>query len=91
MGVCPSPPQQLVSKDRYEVREEVGRHAVGEDKAELALHPAAGHFEKPREGLRREISSSQKIASPRLSFLVYVDICRYSIVLTSLRPSKASL
>lgn len=46
-----SPPQQLVSKDWYEVREEVGRHAVGENEAELALHPATGHFEEPGEGL----------------------------------------
>lgn len=50
-------PQQLVPEDWYEVREEIGRHTVGENEAELTLHPAAGHFEEPREGQFTSIQS----------------------------------
>lgn len=47
-----SPAQEFVPVDGYEVREEVRRHAVGEDQADLALHPAKRHFEKPGKVLR---------------------------------------
>lgn len=46
-----SPAQEFVPINRYEIGEEVRCHAVRDHQADLALHPAKRHFEKPRKVL----------------------------------------